>query len=241
MQKEQATMCPEAAKMAIHLDDARCADLVLGLLEPGERAQALAHAQVCGVCETRLRAHVGASERAQADRLTLVETLPLRAARPHWGLITGGLAAAAAITLVFAMPMLRPHVPARAATALPVPGDEVLSRDSGVIDPHLAAGLAALRAHDMATARLELTAANTTGTAEIVRRLYLAQVLEASSDAEGALAQLRGVRFADLPEPWRTSGTQLFARVLRRTGHAATADSVEASLTGAQSGTSRLP
>ncbi len=234
-------MSPEAAKLAIHLDDARCADLALGLLESGERTQALAHAQVCAICEARLRAHVGATERAQADRLTLVDTLPLRAARPQWGLITGGLAAAAAIAIVFAAPMLRPRALTPAATTLPVPGDEVLSRDSGVSDPHLAAGLAALRAHDMAGARRELTAANTTGTAEIVRRLYLAQVLEASSDASGALVQLRGVRFFDLPEPWRTSGAQLFARVLRRTGHTAAADSVEASLAGAQTGTPRLP
>lgn len=234
-------MCPEAAKMAIHLDDARCADLVLGLLESGERAEALAHAQTCAACEARLRAHVGAGERAQADRLTLVDTLPLHAPRPQWGLITGGLAAAAAIALVFAAPMLRPRALTPAATTLPMPGDEVLSRDSGVSDPHLAAGLAALRAHDMAAAERELTAANTTGTAEIVRRLYLAQVLEASSDAKGALAQLRSVRFFDLPEPWRTSGAQLYVRVLRRTGHVATADSVEAALTSAQTGTPRLP
>ena len=43
-----------------HLDDSRCADLVVGLLPMDEREHALAHAAACPRCEAMLRAHVGA-------------------------------------------------------------------------------------------------------------------------------------------------------------------------------------
>lgn len=231
----------EASVMALHLSDMRCADLVLGLLEPDARAEALDHARNCGACAARLRAHAGAHERAQADRLTLVDTLPLRTAPPRWGVIIGGLAAAASLTLVFAIPALRPQHAAPQSASLPMPGDEVLSRDSGTSDPHLAAGLAALRSHDLATARRELETANTSGIADLVRRLYLAQTLEASGDAKAALVQLRAVPLTQLPEPWRTGAVQLYARVLRRTGHATLADSVEAALAGESAETPRVP
>ena len=222
----------EAHAWSAHLDDARCADLVLGLLDVSTRADALAHAMTCTECEVRLRAHAGAAARAQADHLTLVATLPVRARRVAWLPVAGGLAIAAALAAVFALPLLRSpaSLPAHANFSLPLPGDEVLSRESGATDAHLTAGLAAVRAHDLATARRELAAANTRGPAELVRRLYLAQVLDASGDPARALSQLSALRFGDLPEPWRTDGARLYARLLRRTGHTDMADSVEGSL-----------
>ncbi len=86
-----------------HLDDARCADLVLGLVPEGERAAALGHIASCPACEARLRAHVGAAERARAERPS-----PRRAAAGRalaaWLRLRGpslGLAAAAALVIAW--------------------------------------------------------------------------------------------------------------------------------------------
>src|SRR5262245_11244401 len=68
MSGNERTMSPA------HLDDARCADLALGLMPASEREAALAHAASCPACEARLRAHVSASERAAADWAERVES-----------------------------------------------------------------------------------------------------------------------------------------------------------------------
>ena len=52
---------------AAHLDDARCADLVLRLTPPAEREAALLHAASCPPCEARLRAHASAADRAASE------------------------------------------------------------------------------------------------------------------------------------------------------------------------------
>ena len=90
-----------------HLDDSRCADLVVGLLPMDEREHALAHAAACPRCEAVLRAHVGATERAWMDAPGRApgsrKVIPLPSARV-WV-----IAAAAALTVVFSTPRFLSH------------------------------------------------------------------------------------------------------------------------------------
>jgi hypothetical protein len=211
-----------------HLDDARCADLVLGLMPAAERERALAHAATCATCEDMLRAHVGAGERAWADapgRAATGRVFPLPSRRV-WV-----LAAAAALAVVFASPQFLSHGDrASNALLLPLPGAEVRTRDGGAEDPHLTAGLKAYAAHDFATAERELLAARAEGGAESMRRLYLAQVRMARGDARAAVGLLRGIEWRTVPEPWRRDGVTLLAHALRATGADVSADSIEHAL-----------
>ena len=230
------------ATLEMHLDDARCADLVLRLLPDDERAAALSHAAVCAECEARLRAHVSAAERARADS-------PVRSAAPVAGsvgrwprrrIVTW--AAAAALVIAVALPLMRSRLPAHEpAFSLPVPGEEVRTRAGESEDPHLTAGLEAYRAHDLATADRELSAARATGAPDALRRLYLADVRLALNDAPGALELLRGIRWTAIPEPWRRDGVGLLVRALRRTGQSASADSIERAVRALGPGTPFIP
>lgn len=214
-----------------HLDDTRCADLHLGLLPAGERAAALAHLAACPACESRLRAHVGAAERAAADapgaRARVVTPIAWYR-RPA----TAWLAAAAAVLVIAGtIPMLRPAPRVSDAPShLPSPGAAVGTRAGEGEDAHLTAGLDAYARHDLAAAERELSAARTTGGAEPLRRVYLADVKLALGDAHAAIALLRGVRWLDVPEPWRHDAIALYARALRRAGEGASADSIERAL-----------
>jgi hypothetical protein len=124
---------------------------------------------------------------------------------------------------------------------LPAPGAEVRTREGGAEDPHLTAGLAAYAAHDFVTAERELRAAQLDGSAEMLRRLYLAQVRMQRGDARTAVQLLRGVEWKVVPEPWRRDGVALLARALRATGADASADSIEHALGAADPATPLLP
>ncbi len=218
---------PDDAIVPPHLDDARCADLVLGLLPAREREAALAHASECPACESRLRAHASAGERARADAPGRATVTPLPAPRPRrtaWAALAAAAAAAIAVG-VFTWP--HPGGPVDAGPWLPDPGQEIRTRSDAATDPHLAAGLSAYRDRDLARACAELRAARTEGPAEALRKLYLGHAMLASGDADGAASVLRGVEWRFVPEPWRRDGFATLARALRASGHAGGADSVE--------------
>jgi len=228
-------MASEAA-MDLHLDDARCADLVLGLPEAAEAERDLAHAAECPACEARLRAHAAAHDRARA--LPLPEAQVLRPAVPWWKRTRGGgLAAAAALVLALGVPFLMQRAARRegAFTWLPA-GSGVVQRATGS-DPRLIAGLEAYARHDAEAAERELSAAHASGSAESARRVFLASAVLARGDAERAIALLESVNFdQDLPEPWRSEALRTLALAWRRAGRAAQADSLEHVLGARESG-----
>ncbi len=211
-----------------HLDDLRCTDLVLGLLAPDERRDALAHASRCPACAERLRSHVAAVHRMRANlpgaRMGPVQRLP-RA----WALAPA-LAAAAALVLLVWWPRGAERIGGRTTSWLAMPTDGVLLREGEAEDPHLAAGFAAYARHDLAGARRELEAAHASETAEQARRVYLAHVVLLQGDAGRALELLRSVTWIELPAGVHREATELLVQALRATGHPASADSLEHAL-----------
>lgn len=206
-----------------HLSDARCADLVLGLLDADEAGAALAHAAECPACEARLRAHAAADERARVR----VPAAVLRPAMPWWRAHGGALAAVAAVTLVAGAAWIAQRGPhdERTLPWLPV-GGGIVQRAAGG-DPHLAAGLEAYARHDVPVAVRELSAARASGSAEAARRIFLASALLAQGDADAAVGLLESVNFDhDVPEPWRSEGLRTLAEAWRRAGRTPQADSL---------------
>jgi hypothetical protein len=217
-------------RSAAHLDDAHCADLVLGLSPADERAEALAHAAECPACEARLRAHASAAERARSGVPGAGRVLrPAGGWRPSRALVLPAVAALL-VAAVAAPLLMRRGAPSERMQWLSAPGEAVHTRAGEAADPQLAAGLAAYEARDLATAERELSAAHVRGAEESLRRLYLAQVELARGDADAALALLRGIPWRQVPEPWRGEGAALLARTLRRTGDTPAADSIEHAL-----------
>jgi hypothetical protein len=245
-------MSPTSESTGIaHVDDGRCADLALGLMPRAERAAALAHLGACAVCEARLRAHVAAGERARAEALRLaaegwhagepaIAPGRGRAAAPpfsHWL----PLAAVAVLAVVAVLAIVGQQSADRGAALLPAPGEAVRTRESTGDDPHFAAGLDAYRARDLAKAARELAAARTTGPAEQMRRLYLADVRLRRGDGQGAFALLATVDWYSVPEPWRRAGAAVLSRALHATGREASADSIDRNLEGTSPGIPFLP
>jgi hypothetical protein len=219
-----------------HLDDARCADLVLGLPAPADAERDLAHAASCPACEARLRAHAAAHDRARA--LPRRDARVLRPAVPWWKSTRGaGLAAAAAVAVALGVPFVAQHAARHdgAFTWLPA-GSGVVQRATGS-DPHLVAGLEAYARHDAEAAERELSAARATGSAEAARRVFLASAVLARGDAERAIGLLESVNFdQDLPEPWRGEALRTLAQAWRRAGRAGQADSLERALGAREAG-----
>ena len=217
----------------MHLTEARCADLVLELLPPLERSAAVEHARTCGECEARLRAHVAAAGRSQADVAAHLAPIrlpiPARPSRRHS--LTWIAAAAAALIAVVGLPQMfdraRPHPE---VLLLPAPGDEALTRDGESPDPRFVAGLAAYRSGDLAQAERELRAAHAEGPTEQARRLYLAQALFTGHKTHDALELLRSIDYRSLPQPWERDAVTLLAAVLRASGYGGSADSLEHAL-----------
>lgn len=227
------TSTTEAREM--HLNDSACADLVLGLLDGAAQQVALSHARECPDCESRLRAHAGGAERASADwQSTVASTpMPLRTAPSKRALPLPALFAAAAVLMAAAALPLLLRTPPRgddAATWLPAPGETVRTRGEHAPDSHLQAGLAAYEARDLVTAKRELEAARTEGSAEALRQLYLGHVLVANGQTQEGAELMGHVRWILVPEPWRREGAIAYARALRAVGDFARADSVERSL-----------
>lgn len=221
-----------------HLDDARCTDAVLGLLDDEARASMLRHVAGCAECAARLRAHAAAAERAQADWRSRsaagpapVTPLPVRRPPALRRALVATLAAAAVVAVMFAVPLLRTRpVSDGSAPWLADPGELVRVREGAASDPRLASGLQAYARRDLAAAERDLEAAQVTGSAAHVRALYLAQVRHARGDAAGALDLLRHVAWDEVPEPWRRDGLRLLARALRAAGQGAAADTIEHAL-----------
>jgi hypothetical protein len=226
---------------ADHLDDACCADLVLGLLPTDEREAALAHAMTCPACEARMRAHVSAGERARAD----ARARGARVVSPAWGWLParrGMLAAAALLVVAAAVPFLasRP-LDREPAHWLPDLGEPMRTREGESEDAHLTRGLEAYRAHQLETADRELSLARAEGAGEQLRLLYLANVRDRLGKQRSALALLRDLDWRELPEPWRHDGVVLLAHVLRANGETTSADSIEHALRSLPPGTPFVP
>lgn len=215
-----------------HLDEACCADLVLGLMSRERQEQALAHAAQCAECESRLRAHAGASVGARVAHQAgaRVAPLPVRqllyAQRGWRGAAIA--AAAAAVILVTLLPALDPPAPRmRASEWLADPSEIVRTRTEGSVDPRLAEGLAAYERRDLVRAIVTLREVQVSGGAEQARRLYLGHALLASEQPIEALAWLSSVDLNALPEPWRTQAEHALAAAWRANGLPAPADSLE--------------
>jgi hypothetical protein len=216
-----------------HLSDARCADLVLGLLAPDERAGDLAHAERCAPCAERLRAHVAATFRARADRPGAILAIPRAGRARGWrSLGAGGAAAAALLLAMLLWPRSTGHAPVPGLTTrwLATPTEGTLMRAGESIDPRLTAGLDAYAKRDLATAERELKAARASEGAEQARRLYLAHVLLLRHDAHGALALLRSLDYIELPGAVSRDAVRLLADALRAEGSVDSADSLEQAL-----------
>ena len=212
----------------LHLTDAHCADLVLGLLADDACARALTHASACVVCAERLRSHVAAVTRLRADQSDASGAQVLRLPR-RWrlGPRVPAIAAAAALVLLLGWPRFSQHVPRPQPTWLAVPSDDVLLREGDAEDPHLAAGFAAYARHDLPTAKRELMLAHTTESTEQARRLYLAHVCLLEGDAAESLSLLRSLTWIALPAAVHRDALSLLVQALRATDHRASADSLE--------------
>lgn len=218
-----------------HLDEACCADLVLGLLPLEQQEQALAHAGRCAACEAMLRAHAGATVAARAAERGRASVLPLPVQRflagPRGWRGAAIAAAAAAVLLVVMLPSRQGPAPAQPPTAwLEPPGELVRTRAEGTLDPRLADALAAYERRELATAVAALREVQATGAAEQVRRLYLGHALLADAQPIEALAWLSSVERDRLPEPWRTQAAEALVAAWRANGQPSPADSLERTL-----------
>lgn len=210
---------------ARHLDEAHCADLVLGLLDGDARQRALMHASGCTACALRLRAHASTHERALAGvprrRRGRVFALSMFVALP----------AAAAVLLVMLLgPATAPRSRSGEIHWLPSPNEGVLWREGEAEDAHLSAGFRAYARHDLVTAARELEAARTRDAAEQARRLYLSHVRLQQGRTADALALLRSLTWSELPVAVQREGVALLARTLRASGATTSADSLELTL-----------
>jgi hypothetical protein len=228
-------MTSEAA-VELHLDDARCADLVLGLLDAEDAERDLAHAAACPACEARLRAHAAAHDRARARPRTNAKVL--RPAVPWWKSPRGaGLAAAAAVAVAVGAPLVAQRAARHEGAFAWLPAGSGVVQRASAIDPHLVAGLEAYARHDAGTAERELAAARASGSAEAARRVFLASAVLSRGDAERAIGLLESVNFdQDLPEPWRTEALRTLALAWRRAGRAGQADSLVRELGARETG-----
>jgi len=218
---------------AEHLSDARCADLVLGLLAADERARDLAHAGGCTPCAERLRAHVSATYRGAADRPGAILAIPRPQRDQAWRAIRLGGAAAAGLLLAVLLWVDRAGhapAPAHATRWLAMPTEGTLMRAGESTDPRLTAGLEAYARRDLATAERDLSAAHASEGTEQARRLYLAHVLLLRGDAHDALALLRSLEYIELPAAVSRDAVRLLAQALRAEGSVASADSLEDAL-----------
>lgn len=216
------------AERDLHLDEHRCAELVLGLAGAEEREAAVAHAERCEACAVRLRAHVAAQARMLADQPAEPSAGAPSAIRrmPRLRYWLPAAAALAVVSVLLAR-SLAPPAPAPGSRWLPALGEPQLLRGAAPADPHLAAGLEAHARRDLETAARELALARAEGPAEQARRVYLAHTWLELGEPAKALPLLRSVNFAELPAAVSREAAGLLARALRANGHRAEADSLE--------------
>lgn len=215
-----------------HLDEACCADLVLGLLPPEHAERALAHAGQCAECEAMLRAHAGAAVAARVAQQPRASVLPLSVQRflrgPRGWRGSAVAAAAAAVLLLALLPTRREPAPPQPPTPwLESASEWVRTRAEGALDPRLADGLAAYERRELTVAVATLREVQATGAAEQVRRLYLGHALLASEQPIEALAWLTSVEREQLPEPWRSQADRALMTAWRANGRHSQADSLQ--------------
>lgn len=215
----------------IHLDEELCLDLVAGLL-PADRARAaLEHAARCERCEDTLRQIAATHERgvARAAGVLVPGRRPSsRASRFAWP------AAAAVLILAGAIwwsmrPSIGPN-PGPSPRSVRLPNVDFsrlsLDRSGGVGDSTIFQGIDAYQRGDFSEAARRLAAAEGVESLELLRRIYLAGAqIETGLPAE-ALTTLRGVRPADVPEPWRGESEWIRMLAWFRTGHVDSAESL---------------
>lgn len=206
----------------LHLDEDRCAELVLGLVAGAEREAAIAHAERCEPCAQRLRAHVAAQARMLADQ---PRARTIRRA-PRLALWLPAAAALAVVSVLLARGV-GPRAPAPEPRWLPSLGEPHLLRGAAPADPRLVAGMKAYADRDLESAARELALARTEGPVEQARRVYLAHAWLELGEPERALPLLRSVNYPELPARFSREAAGLLARALRATGHPAEADSLE--------------
>lgn len=150
-----------------------------------------------------------------------------------WSGARAALAIAAVLVLMFAGQYAwrasQPDAPLpHSIPWLPVPEPEIFQRDSSSeeIDPRFTEGLLAYRNHDAKVARRLLASARTTGPSEQVRRIYLGSSELQLGDPRAALATLRSVELAQVPDPWRGEAQWALALAYAGTGQASAADSL---------------
>lgn len=209
----------------IHASDDTLLDLVSGLHPPGKRNALLAHLGSCRECGERLRQFAGTHERARVRA-----TRALASRRPPLRLRYALPWAAALVALFGAAWILAPHgreaAPAMAWLPAPDPAGATRDLQGGGPDPTLQSGLDAYRRHDAVAAARLLAHARAEGAWEDVRRLYLGSAQLQLDDARAALATLRTVDPARMPEPWRGEALATLALAFDRTGQGREADSL---------------
>ena len=208
-----------------HIDDASCADLVLGLFDAPTRARALEHVAACEACALRLRSHARAHERANAG---ILQREPVRLPLRRVILFASAVAATFLAVVLWHGPSSQ--VPLDDAHWLPVPREGVLWREGQTENAHLAAGLSAYARRDVPGAARELEGAKTTGSGEQARRLYLSHVRLMQGREREAVVLLQSIEWNQLPVAVERDGVQLLARTLRATGAGVAADSLERAL-----------
>lgn len=242
-----------------HLDDDQALDLLHGLSDVASEGGLLAHLAACPKCEARFRAMAGTHERGRARAALLIasgaEGGPLRlvpgnAGAPHRpegrlsrraGFTIGlGLAAAAAIAVLL-MPRLwqgrAPLLPRPLTQSetgwLPDPQMDITLRADGAgLGDSLRAGLTAYAKRDLAAAQRLLSCALPEGSADDVRRIYLADVELRLRHPQAALTALDDLLLDAVPQPWRDQGHWTLFHALDALDRRAAADSVLRILAG---------
>ncbi|MBI5169214.1 MAG: hypothetical protein HZA61_06975 [Candidatus Eisenbacteria bacterium] len=195
------------------------------------------HARTCAECEERLRSTFGSHERGRAEYAGAVG-----AARARSRSLDGRLLFAPRIVLVaaaflavfggawLAARLERPvgRVEAPPPTVLPaIHLEDLATTRAGVgADSVVLHGLQAYERGELARAADLLAAPSADEEFDILRRVYLASAQLRLDQPDSALVTLRSVRFATLPEPWRSENEWTRYVACLRTGEVARADSL---------------
>jgi hypothetical protein len=239
-----------------HLDHDQVIDFVGGLLPGERRAGVLSHASRCGRCERLLQSALTVRERARASKQAwiAIDTATARSALAATALASrsraepgaswrgiaerwlaprgaGALVAAGALAALIGVLVL-PGLAQRRALVhvhwLPGSEAEVTTRDlsASLPDSLIRVGLEAYARHDLGAARQRLEAAHGRGQLELVRRIYLANIMARQGDHQEAIALLESVPFRLVPEPWSSESRWTLAASLRASGDQHRADSL---------------
>lgn len=236
-----------------HLSDDQALDLLHGLFDAARESALVRHLEGCPRCEARFRQLAGTHERGRARAAALIAAgadggslrlVPGDPDAPHRrrrGLSRGtgftiglGLAAAAAIAVLLLPRLwqgrapLLPHPLTQTETGwLPDPQMDITLRAEGAgLGDSLQAGLTAYARRDLAAAGRLLALPVPEGTADDVRRIYLADVELRLRHPQAALTALNDLLLDAVPQPWRDQGHWTLVHALDALGRRAAADSV---------------